>query len=83
MFAIAFFRRYFNSAGRLWKFFSQHFYTAYILQATIIVTVAAVILSPIHIESLLKFGLASLIILPLVWAAAFIVRKIPFADRVL
>ena len=83
MFAIAFFRRYFNSAGRLWKFFSQHFYAAYIIQAPIIVVIAAVLLSPIHIESLLKFGLAALIILPLIWAAAYLVRKIPFADRVL
>jgi len=83
MFAIAFFRRYFNSDGRFWKFFSQHFYTAYIIQATIIVTIAAVVLSSVHIESLLKFGLASVIILPTVWATAYLVRKIPFADRVL
>jgi len=83
MFAIAFFRRYFNSGGQLWKFFSQHFYTAYILQATIIVAIAALVLSSVHIESLLKFGLASVIILPIVWAAAYFVRKIPFADRVL
>ncbi|HMK93892.1 MAG TPA: acyltransferase family protein [Candidatus Limnocylindrales bacterium] len=83
MFVIAVFRRYFNSAGRFWKFFSQHFYAAYILQATIIVSVTAVVLSSVHIESLLKFGLASVIILPLVWAIAWLVRKIPFADRVI
>ena len=83
MFAIAFFRRYFNTAGRLWKFFSEHFYTAYVLQAPIIVAIAVLVLSPIHIESLLKFGLASVIILPLVWAAAYLVKKIPFAARVL
>jgi glucan biosynthesis protein C len=83
MFAIFFFRRYFDSAGRFWRFFSQHFYTAYIIQAPIIVSITAVVLSPLHIASLLKFGLASVIILPLIWAAAFLVRKIPFADRVL
>ena len=83
MFAIFFFRRYFNSAGRFWKFFSQHFYTAFIIQATIIVSITAVVLSPIHIASLLKFGLASVIILPLIWGVAFLVRKIPFAERVL
>jgi hypothetical protein len=83
MFAIAFFRRYFNAPGKLWKFLSQHAYTAYILQASIIVAVAAFVLSPVHIESLLKFGLASMIILPLIWAAAYLVRKIPFADKVL
>jgi len=83
MFAIALFRRRFNSPGRLWKFFSQHFYTAYILQATVIVTITAVMLSSIHVESLLKFGLAAVIVLPLLWAVAYLVRKIPFADKVL
>lgn len=83
MFAISFFRSHFNTAGRLWKFSSQHFYTAYILQAPVIVTIAAVVLSSVHTESLLKFGLASLIILPLTWGLAYLVRKIPFADRVL
>jgi hypothetical protein len=83
MFAIALFRRRFNSPGRLWKFFSQHFYTAYILQATVIVTITAVVLSSIHVESLLKFGLAAVIVLPVLWAVAYLVRKIPFADKVL
>jgi len=83
MLVVTIFRHYFNSAGKFWKLFSQNFYTAYILQATIIVTITAVVLAPIHIASLLKFGLASVIILPLVWAAAFLIRKIPFADKVL
>jgi glucans biosynthesis protein C len=83
MFVVSFFRGHFNSPGRFWKFSSQNFYAAYILQATVIVMVAAVVLSSIHIESLLKFGLAALITLPLTWALAFLVRKIPFADRVL
>jgi hypothetical protein len=83
MFVIAFFRRYFNSAGKLWKFFSRHFYTIFILQAPVIVTITAVGLSPIHIESLLKFVLAAVIVLPAIWAVAYLVRKIPFVDHVL
>lgn len=83
MFAISYFRSHFNSPGRLWKFSSQNFYAAYILQATVIVTIAAVVLSSLHVESLLKFGIASVIILPLTWGLAYLVRKIPFADRVL
>ncbi len=82
MFVVSFFRSHFNSPGKLWKF-SLNFYAAYILQAPVIVTIAAVVLSSIHIESLLKFGLAAVIILPLTWGAAYLVRKIPFADRVL
>ena len=83
MFAIMFFRSRFNSPGRLWKFCKENFYAAYMLQAPVIVTIAVVVLSSVHIESLLKFGLAAAIILPVTWAAAYLVRKIPFADRVL
>jgi hypothetical protein len=83
MFAIAFFRRRFNSPGKVWKFLSQHFYAAFVLQAPIIVTITAVLLSSIHIESLLKFVLAAVIVLPLLWAVAYLVRKIPFANKVL
>ncbi len=62
MFAISFFRSHFNSLGRLWKFSLQNFYTAYILQAPIIVTIAAVVLSSIHggSSSLGRFNLSKL-----------------------
>ncbi len=83
MFVIAFFRSHFISPGRLWNFASKNFYGAYILQAPVIVTIAAIVLSSIHMESLLKFALASVIILPLTWSMAFLLRKVPFADRVL
>jgi glucans biosynthesis protein C len=83
MFAIAYFRRHFDHPGKLWSFASKNFYAAFILQATVIVTVAAVVLSPVHIESLLKFGLAAVIIVPLTWLLAYLVRRIPLVDRVL
>jgi hypothetical protein len=83
MFAISYFRRHFDHPGRLWSFASKNFYAAFILQAPVIVMVAAVLLSPVHIESLLKFGLAAVIILPLTWSLAYLVRRIPLVDRVL
>jgi len=83
MFAVMFFRGHFNSPGRLWRFCKENFYAAFILQAPVITTVAAVLLSPIHIDSLLKFGLAAVIVLPVTWGAAYLVRRIPYADRVL
>ncbi len=83
MFAIAYFRRHFDHPGRLWSFASKNFYGAFILQAPVIVTVAAVLLSSVNIESLLKFGLAAVIIVPLTWSLAYLVRKIPYVDRVL
>lgn len=83
MFAISFFRRRFNSPGRLWGFAAKNFYAAYFLQATVIVTFSALILYPVHIESLLKFALAAVMIVPSTWGLAYLVRKIPYVDRVL
>ena len=50
MFAISFFRKRFNSPGRLRGFAAKNFYAAYFLQATVIVTFSALILYPIHIR---------------------------------
>ena len=83
MFAISFFRSHFNTPGKPWKFFSQNSYTAFVVQPLVIVVVASVLLSSVNLDSLLKFGLAAVIILPLAWGTAYVVRKIPFADRVL
>jgi glucan biosynthesis protein C len=83
VFLIAFFRRFFNSRGKLWQFLSQHSYTVYLIHIIIIVTLAGVVLSLISMEPLLKFCLAGVIAIPLCWGAAYLVRKIPFADRIL
>jgi len=83
MFAVSFFRRHLNSQGRLWNVAAKNFYTAYILQATVIVTVSALILYQLQLESMLKFALAAIIILPSTWSLAYLVRKMPFFDRVL
>jgi glucan biosynthesis protein C len=83
MFLIAFFRRFFNSRGKLWHFLSQHSYTVYLIHIIIIVTLASVVFSLISMEPLLKFCLAGVIAIPLCWGAAYLVRKIPFADRIL
>ncbi len=83
MFAISYFRKNFNSPGRLWSFAAKNFYGAYVLQAPVIVTITALLLYDVHIESLLEFALAAAMILPLTWGLAYLVRKIPYADRVL
>ena len=57
MFAVSFFRKRFNSPGRLWSFAAKNFYAAYFLQATVIVTFSALLLYQVHLESLLKFAL--------------------------
>lgn len=83
MFAVTFFRKHLNSRGRLWSFASRNFYGAYIFQAPAIVTVAALILYQVSLESLVKFALAAVLILPLTWGLAHLGKRIPHADRVL
>lgn len=83
MFAISFFRKRFNSPGRLWSFATKNFYAAYFLQATVIVMFSALVLYQVQLESLLKFGLAAVMIVPSTWGLAYLIRKIPLVDRVL
>jgi glucan biosynthesis protein C len=80
--AIPLFRRFFNGQGRFGRFLSQHSYTVYIIHIPIVVFIA-IALKGIHLEPLLKFGMVAVIAVPTCFAAAFIVRKIPFASRVL
>jgi glucan biosynthesis protein C len=76
------FRRFFDYPGRLGRFLSKQSYTVFIIHIPIIVTLALALRS-IHPEQLLKFGLAAIIGVPLCFAAAYLVRKIPLADRIL
>ena len=83
MFVISFFRKRYNASGRLGKFAAENFYAAYVLQATVIVSVTALLLYQVHLESLLMFALAGAIIIPLTWGLAAAIRKLPFVGRVL
>jgi glucan biosynthesis protein C len=76
------FRKRFDRQGALGRFLSVHAYTVYILHALVIVLVAYA-LAPVHTHALLKFALAALIGVPLCFVAAFLVRKLPFAQKVL
>ena len=79
---ITLFRRYFDRQGRLGRFLSQHAFTVYIIHAPVIVFLA-IALRGIHPEQLLKFGLAAVFGVPLCFAVAYLVRKIPYATRIL
>ncbi len=76
------FRRYANRQGGLAKFLSPNAYTAYIIHAPII-TATALVLRNVDVYPLLKFGLAALIALPLCFVLSNLIRKLPYADRVL
>ena len=80
---ITLFRERVNWSGKRSRFLQRHSYTVYIIQASIIVFVAAVLLIGLHLEHLLKFGLAAVIAVPLCFAAAYLVLKIPYVSRVL
>ncbi len=79
---ITFFRRFLNRQTRLSRFLSQQAFTVYIIHIPIIVGLSLA-LRGIHLESLLKFALAAALGVPLCFALAFLVRKIPFASRIL
>ena len=79
---ITLFRRFFNGQGRLGRFMSQHSYTVYIIHSPIIVFVAFA-LRDIDLEAIFKFGIATVIVVPLCFVVAYIVRKIPLASRIL
>jgi len=79
---ITLFRHFFNGQRRFGKFLSQHSYTVYVIHIPIVVFLA-VALKGIELENLLKFGMAAVIGVPLCFAIAYLVRKIPLASRTL
>jgi peptidoglycan/LPS O-acetylase OafA/YrhL len=79
---IPLFRRFFNGQGRFGRFLSQHSYTVYVIHIPIVVFLAYA-LRGIRLAALLKFAMAAVIGVPLCFAFAYIVRKIPGVSRVL
>ena len=79
---ITFFRSFFNRQGSFGKFLSRHSFAVYIVHIPVIVFLAYT-LRGIALWSLLKFGLASVIIVPVCFAIAYLIRKIPLASKVL
>jgi len=79
---IALFRRFFNGQGRFGRFLSQHSYAVYVIHIPIVVVVAYA-LRGIKLAPLLKFGVAAVIGVPLCFAVAYIVRRIPLVSRIL
>jgi peptidoglycan/LPS O-acetylase OafA/YrhL len=76
------FRRFFDGQGRLGRYLSQHSYTVYLIHIPVIVLIA-VLLKGVGLAPLLKFGLVAVLAVPACFAVAYLVRKIPFASRVL
>ncbi len=86
--AVTFFRRYFNKQSKLGSFLAQQSYAVYVIHSPIIVFLAYalyLLLAPrgIDLGPLLKFGIAAIIIVPICFAVAYIIRKIPGVSRIL
>ncbi len=79
---IVLFHSFLNHQGKLGSLLSRQAFTVYITHAPVIVLLALA-LRGIHTEQLLKFGLAAVIGVPLCFAVAYLVRRIPLAARIL
>lgn len=76
------FRHFLNRPGRLGRLLVPSAFTVYIIHCPVIVLLA-IALRGVELEHLLKFGLAALLGVPVCFALAYLIRKLPFASRVL
>jgi len=79
---VTFFRCFYDHQVKFGQFLNQHAFTVYIIHAPIIVLLALA-MRGINREQLLKFGLASIIWVPLCFAAAYFIRQIPYVTNIL
>jgi len=80
--ALTFFRRFFNKESRMGSFLAQQSYAVYIIHIPIIVFLAFG-LRNIELASMLKLGLAALIVIPTCFIVAYLIRKIPGVSRII
>ncbi len=76
------FRRYLNHRGELAGFLAPNAYTAYIIHAPVIITMAFAVRG-IALYPLLKWALVALVAVPFTFGLSSFIRKIPYTDRVL
>jgi glucan biosynthesis protein C len=79
---IPLFRRFFDGQGKFGTFLSQHGYTVFIIHSPIIVFIAAAF-KGFDVGNIVKFVITSVVVVPVSYAAAYIIRKIPGASRIL
>ncbi|WP_088226182.1 acyltransferase family protein [Desulfosporosinus sp. FKB] len=79
---VTFFRRYVNGGKKFGRFLSHHSFTVYVIHAPILVFLALA-LRGLQIQLLLKFCLTALVYLPFSFGIAWIIRKIPYVNKIL
>jgi surface polysaccharide O-acyltransferase-like enzyme len=81
-FLLYFFRERITQAGPLARTLAASVYTVYIIHQTL-VTAVDILFIPISIPTILKFVFVSIISVPLCFGLGILIRKIPYAQRVL
>jgi surface polysaccharide O-acyltransferase-like enzyme len=82
VFLLYFFRDRFNKAGPLLRSMARNAYTVYIIHLTLLWGMNIVFLSA-NIPTILKFFIVSFITISLSFLLSSLIRKIPYAKRVL
>ena len=78
---LVFFRKHFNLPGRVWSFFSDNAYAAYIFHPPILIGIAYG-LHMFTFYPLLKYGIAVVIAVPCCFALGALIRQIPYAKKI-
>jgi len=81
-FLLYFFREHVSQAGPLARTLAASVYTVYIIHQTIVIAVDIWFI-PMSIPTILKFVFVSIISVPLCFGLGILIRKIPYAQRVL
>jgi glucans biosynthesis protein C len=81
-FLLYFFRERFSGSSPLLRSMAGSVYTVYIIHQTVLVAFNVLFL-PVGIPTILKFLIVSLIVAPLCFGLAVLIRRIPYAKRVL
>ncbi|PSK81398.1 peptidoglycan/LPS O-acetylase OafA/YrhL [Murinocardiopsis flavida] len=76
------FRERFNRQGAAARFLSDHAFTVYIIHPLILVGLGYAF-SWLDAAAIVKFGIVAALSIPLCWGAAYLVRSLPYAKRVL
>ncbi|MCG5212047.1 acyltransferase family protein [Streptosporangium sp. KLBMP 9127] len=76
------FRDRFDRQGKRGRFLSQQAYTVYFIHPVVLVGLGHAF-SGLHAPAIVKFAVVAAFALPICWAAAYLVRSLPGAKRVL
>jgi surface polysaccharide O-acyltransferase-like enzyme len=78
---LALFRESYNNQNRLSRFLSENYFGVYVFHTPITVGIT-MLLEDIRIYPLLKMVFVSLVVLPVCYGFSFLIKKIPFLNKI-